>query len=120
MKVLVIDDSEIARARMTNQLRLHGHTVLELPSPIGATRTVLRENVEVVVIDIHLPTVSGDRLASLFRANPRMKNLGVVLVSGIDPEELLRLAQEVDADAVVSKGAIDRELPQAVLRAKRG
>jgi DNA-binding NarL/FixJ family response regulator len=104
--VLVIDDSEIARDHIQRLLSEAGLRVLTMASPIGATRTVLNDNVDVVVIDVLMPGMRGDKLAALFKSNPRFRNLGVVLVSGEDPAELSRLMKETRASAVVSKSDV--------------
>ena len=114
--VLVIDDSDISRAEMTRVLEGAGMQVMGLASPIGATRVILGGNVRAVVIDVEMPSLRGDRLAALFRGNPRMNGVGVVLVSGDTSEELARLATEARADASVSKTALSK-LPDAVRRA---
>jgi PleD family two-component response regulator len=115
--VLVIDDSDIARASMANLLAEAGLNVVELASPIGATRAILSHEVSVVVVDILMPGMRGDRLATLFRGNPRFKSVGVVLVSGESGVELDRLLTETGADAAVSKAALQGLLP-AVIRAR--
>lgn len=114
--VLVIDDSDISRAEMTRILEAAGLEVVGLASPIGATRVMLSGNVRAVVIDVEMPSLRGDRLAALFRGNPRMNGIGVVLVSGEKSEELSRLAIEARADEAVSKATLTR-LPDAVRRA---
>jgi CheY-like chemotaxis protein len=116
VKVLVIDDSETARDLMTRVLSPF-HTVFSLPSPIGATRTILSRNVDVVVVDVNLPGFQGDSLARLFRRNERMYNLGLVLVSGMDEDQLARLAR--DADAYVTKNDVVLQLAGCVLQAKK-
>ena len=113
--VLVIDDSDIAREEMRRLLSAAGLTVHTLASPIGATRAILDANVDVVVIDVLMPGMRGDRLAALFRSNPRFKSLGVVLVSGEHPNELSRLLAETRASAVVQKSDL-RQLVSAVQR----
>ena len=112
--VLVIDDSDIARAKMAQTLTEAGYRVLDLPSPIGATRGVVRHGVRLVVIDIHMPAMSGDKLAALFRDNPRLREVKVVLVSGLELDELEGIASDVMADAVVSKHDGDAALLAAV------
>lgn len=114
--VLVIDDSDISRAEMTRVLEEAGLDVISLASPIGATRVILNGNVSAVVIDVEMPSLRGDRLAALFRGNPRMNSIGVVLVSGESGEDLNRLAAEARADEAVAKTALAR-LPDAVRRA---
>jgi PleD family two-component response regulator len=116
--VLVIDDSDIARASMVNVLAQAGLDVLELASPIGATRAIIVNNVSVVVVDILMPGMRGDRLAALFRGNPRFKSLGVVLVSGERGVELDQLLTESGADAAVSKMQL-HDLVSAVVGVRR-
>ena len=54
-RVLLIDDDDIAREYLASLLRDAGHEVFELPSPIGATRTILSEGIEAVVLDVIMP-----------------------------------------------------------------
>lgn len=117
MNILVIDDSDVARAVMEETLAKGGHRVIGLSSPIGATRVVLREHIDVVVIDLQMPDVRGDRIAKLFRTGPRTQKLGVVLVSGFDRTELEELGKACEADVVVTKEDIRVHLPYAVMHA---
>jgi CheY-like chemotaxis protein len=112
-RVLVIDDCVVARAEMLHRLSRAGFHVTELSSPIGATRVVMDEAVHVVVIDIQMPSMRGDRLAALFKANPRFASVGVVLVTGAADTEIARLAASARADAVLSKSQLSR-LPDVV------
>src|SRR5687767_12926724 len=117
MNVLIIDDSEIAREVMSNTLNRHGHRVTALPSPIGVTRTVLRESIDVVVVDVNLPTINGDRVAMPFRKQTRLDRVGLVLVSSIDADVLERLGADSEADATVPKSEVSEKLAFAVMHA---
>lgn len=113
--VLVIDDSEIAREEATRVLRQAGFQVVALPSPIGATQAIVRHQARVVVVDVFMPTIRGDRLLTLFRKNQRLGRLSVILMSGHSEKELEHLQMEIQADAVLSKRNLDR-LPALVRR----
>jgi CheY-like chemotaxis protein len=106
--VLVIDDCEIARTEMTHRLGQAGFKVSKLASPIGATRVIVDQKIDVVVIDVQMPSIRGDRLAALFKGNPRFATLGVILVTGGDGAELAELGRVAKADAVLSKSRLDR------------
>jgi two-component system, chemotaxis family, response regulator WspR len=114
--VLIIDDSEIDREAMASVLSGAGLVVHVLPSPIGATRLARQLGVRAVVIDQNLPAMDGNKLAQLFRGNPVMRNIRVVLVSGNDDERMTEIAREARADAFVSKGRMHTELARTVLR----
>jgi CheY-like chemotaxis protein len=115
-KVLIIDDREEAREYMSRLLKDAGYEVFEQGSPIGATRVIIRMGIRVVVIDVNMPAMRGDKLAQLFRENPRFEDLGLVLVSGEPEDELRRIGKEVRADAVVSKAALSDALVSEVTR----
>ena len=60
MRVLVIDDDDIAREQLCSTLQAAGHETFELQSSIGATRCIHEQKVDAVVLDVMLPTVNGD------------------------------------------------------------
>ncbi len=104
---------------MCDLLREKGCEVHEVGSPIGVSRTIGDQKIDVLLLDVVMPELSGDKLARLLRNNPRMRQLSIVLVSGADQTQLTRLATEVAADAVVPKAAIHQELATVVISAFR-
>lgn len=117
MRTLIIDDDEIARELLRSNLEDAAMEVFDLPSPIGATKTIIDEKINVVVLDVMMPEVSGDKLAKLLRGNPKMGRVGIVLVSSLNPIELRKLQKESGADAIVEKSRIRQDLVSAVKRA---
>jgi CheY-like chemotaxis protein len=114
-RVLVIDDDEIVREVMCDLLTEKGCEAFNTGSPIGVTRLIGAHSIDVVVLDVMMPDISGDKLAKLLRSNPKLMQLSIVLVSGADEKNLSRIAADVKADAVVRKSDIHRELANAVL-----
>jgi len=113
-RVLVIDDSEIARDAMVAVLQGAGFSVSSLPSPIGSTREVIRNKIQVVVIDINMPALRGDSLAKLFRENTTFKDLRLVLISSTTASDIKRMAEQVNADAYLTKAQIHDDLAKIV------
>jgi CheY-like chemotaxis protein len=109
--VLVIDDSDIARSQLSKVISDAGMRAVDLASPIGATRAIIQNNVDVVVIDFFMPGMRGDRLAALFRDNPRFRQLGVVMISGESGTDFEQLCAEAGADAVVRKSELQKLVP---------
>jgi CheY-like chemotaxis protein len=110
MKALVIDDDDIARELIVSVLKRGGYETFDLPSPIGATQTILDRSIDILVLDLMMPALSGDKLAKMLRSNARLRNLTIVLVSSCDVDELQGLASSVKANAVVSKEDIRTKL----------
>ena len=101
--ILLIDDSDLLRRTIVRTLETHGYTIADLPSPMGATRAIIRQHVRLIILDINMPHLQGDKFAAQLRKNPRMITLKIVLFSGIDPSELERIGMRVHADAVANK-----------------
>jgi PleD family two-component response regulator len=116
LAVLVIDDSDIDRQAISDLLIRAGYDVHALPTPIRATRVARQLNVKVVVIDQNLPAMDGSKLAALFRKNPSMASIRVVLVSGGDETAMLALAREAEVDAFVSKRLMHDQLVKTIRR----
>jgi CheY-like chemotaxis protein len=119
LRVLVIDDDDIAREIIVDVLAREGHNVTSLPSPIGATKHIVENQIEVVVLDVMMPSMRGDKLAALLGRNPKLKNLGVVLVTSARAEDVSVLAEAVSSVTIVAKEGLQAELPQAVRRAAK-
>jgi CheY-like chemotaxis protein len=114
MKALVIDDDDIARELIVSELQRGGYETFDLPSPIGATQAILDRSIEIVVLDLMMPALSGDKLAKMLRSNARLRDLTIVLVSSCDVDQLRGLASSVKANAVVSKHEIRTRLLPAL------
>lgn len=111
IRVLVIDDSDVARAATCDVVRSVGLEPIELPTPIGATREIIRHEIKIVILDVNMPSMSGDKLATLFRANPRFAGLRILLISGAPSSEMQRLVLDSQADGYVSKAELRVRLP---------
>ncbi len=119
LRVLLIDDDDVAREFLASLLREAGNQVFELPSPIGATRTILAEGIDAVVLDVFMPQMDGDKSAKMLRENPRLADLAIILISSTDPSKLEEIAARVGADAVVAKANARSSLAPTVRGAVR-
>jgi CheY-like chemotaxis protein len=110
VNVLIIDDSELARAQMRRLLIGAGVKVFEQSSAIGATRNILQNAIDVALVDISMPGLSGDKLVGLLRDNPRLRGLVIVVVSAKTESELHELVGPSMADAALSKERVEADL----------
>jgi CheY-like chemotaxis protein len=114
--VLVIDDSDVDRHVMAQLLVGSGFVVHELPTAIGATRMARQFHAGVVVVDQNLPALDGAKLAMLFRDNPSMKDVRIVLISSNDELTMTKVAREARVDAFVSKSRMHTDLVPTIKR----
>lgn len=117
--VLVVDDNALNRAAILRLLRKAGISAVASDSAIGATRLAIRCQVSVVVADLNMPAMQGSSLLQVFRRNPRLRHVGMVLLSGVSAQELVSAASEVDADAAIAKLDMAKTLVPTVTRLMR-
>ncbi|HEX2875292.1 MAG TPA: response regulator [Polyangiaceae bacterium] len=116
IRVVVIDDDDFEREFVVDLLKRAGHfNVSSMSSVFGLTNHLINEQVEVVVLDVMMPSIRGDKLAALLRKSPALAKLGVVLMSSLPESELAALMAEVEVDAFVPKANLRTELA-AVIR----
>lgn len=108
-RILVVDDSDVARETIVATLREAGFEVIERSSPIGVSREVIRQEVCAVVLDVEMPALRGDKLAQLLRSNSE-GDVRLVLVSSLPEQELREIGERVGADGVVPKARVTSEL----------
>lgn len=118
-RVMVVDDSDVARETIVHTLRDAGFEVIERSSPIGVSREVIRQRVCAVVLDVEMPALRGDKLATLLRANSN-EDVRLVLVSSIPEQQLRQIGQRVGADGVVPKARVASELVVLLERLSSG
>ena len=109
-RVLVIDDTEVSRMAIAEVLTAAGCQVLQLASAIGATRMIMQHKVQAAVIDVAMPGLSGDKLITLLRDNPRLRDLAIIVVSARSAEELEAIRDATGADGAVDKANLAHEL----------
>jgi DNA-binding response OmpR family regulator len=97
-RVLVVDDEPSIRLLCRVNLELDGHEVLEAHSLATARATLAEEDVDVVVLDVHLGGERSDPLVTECRA--QQPPIPVVLVTGSVEITDSGLS---DADAVLPK-----------------
>ena len=117
-RLLIVDDEESVRSALRNALEADGYSIAEAADGATALTLLQSEPCEVVISDHMMPGLSGDKLAKMLRANPRLGLLGIVLVSSCSPEQLAQVAESVRADAVVRKSEIRHKLLPMMMRVR--
>jgi len=79
-RVLVVDDEPSIRLLCRVNLELEGHEVLEAHSVASARATLAEEDVDLLVLDVHLQRERSDELVA--ECHARRPPIPVVLVTG--------------------------------------
>ncbi len=115
LRILLVDDSPIARATQGALARALGHRVDEASDGPDALRMSATERYDAVVTDIQMPGMDGFELTRRLKAAPATASVPVVVVSSLASPEDRRRGIDAGADAYLLKGELSAEALAQVL-----
>jgi CheY-like chemotaxis protein len=104
-KILVVDDSDIALELARIRLEEAGFEVETLNSPFGFSAALWAQKPDLVLLDVSMPALQGDRLLQIAHRQGGKRRCPMVLYSDRSEQELRELAQSCGADGYVRKSA---------------
>ena len=113
-KIFVLDDSPTFLSFVRLHLEIQGYPVFTFESPLGITREVVRQQPDLVIVDVKMPSITGDKVCRLLRAASYGKRVVVLLHSSLPKEELRGLALRCGADGYLEKSSDLRPLIQEI------
>ena len=120
-RILIVDDEPAITELLSLILRHDGHQTKVAADAAEATERVRAELPDLVVLDWMLPGESGTALARRWRADPRTRDLPIVMLTARSEETDLVQGLDSGADDYLSKPFSNAELLariRAVLRRK--
>jgi two-component system chemotaxis response regulator CheY len=122
VKVLVVDDSAVARRVVIKTLEMSGAAISGIVQAADGAQglaAVARENPDLVITDLNMPVMDGIEMLGRLREAPETAELPVIVVSTEGSET--RLAQVCAAHAAfVRKPFTPEQLVRAVIAAIKG
>lgn len=105
--VMVVDDTLMVRELQRSMLERAGYLVRSASDGVEALEILDHEPVDLVVTDLEMPNLDGFLLTSSIRANPRLANIPVLIVSSHASEDEHRRGLESGADGFIVKASFD-------------
>ena len=121
-RVLVVDDYPGARYRRMRILSEDGgFEVVEEFLGRSAVQRAINEQVDVVLVDLHLPDITGLEVCRAIRENPHTATLPVLLISAVaEEEEAAKLAKASGANGFLPDAVEPAALVAAIRQALAG
>jgi len=96
LRILVVDDEPVVLEALEALLAREGHTVMRAQDGEGALRQAQAERPDIILLDLHLPGLSGFEVVTRLRQIPSLEAVPVVAFSGkfVTPEERTLLTQQ--------------------------
>ncbi len=85
--ILLVDDNHNMRKLLRFQFQRRGHKVLEAASGSEALEAVRRTHVDLITLDLMMPTMSGYDLLGMLTEDPMTRDTPVLIISVVEDRE---------------------------------
>ena len=102
-RILIVDDNRTVLKVLSSVLERAGFEVATREEPIGTTVALMREQPDLVILDVNMPALEGDELVRSIRKRSALDHVFVVLYSALPESDLAELARACGADAHIQK-----------------
>src|SRR5262245_33689426 len=82
--ILVVDDFEPNRQTLVRYLKLEGHSAVVAENGVQALVRLREQPVDMILLDIVMPEMDGYAVLEQLRADPALRHIPVVVISGLD------------------------------------
>ncbi len=102
-RILLVDD-DLAHLVSTRGIEAEGYVVFTHSQGFGTTNLVKMIQPDLVLLDVNMPGLSGENLASVLKANSATRQTAVVFYSSNDEDTLRASVKRLGVDGYISKG----------------
>jgi two-component system chemotaxis sensor kinase CheA/two-component system sensor histidine kinase and response regulator WspE len=120
LRILLVDDSAIAREAEAALLRSLGHEVEEAVDGEDGWQRLQPGGHHLLVTDVQMPVLDGIDLTRRVKSTPRFVKLPIVILSSLSAPEERRRGVDAGADAYLVKGELEAESFAATLERLTG
>jgi two-component system, cell cycle sensor histidine kinase and response regulator CckA len=106
-KVLVVDNNPVMLSFMNNLLVSHGYQVSTAEDGLAVVKILETQRPDVIITDLIMPNISGEKLCRMIRKMPHMKDVYVIILSAVAAEHESDLA-ELGANVCIAKGSFNK------------
>lgn len=115
--ILLVDDNEIVLEVTTAHLEDAGFSVVAIASPLRINPAIREYNPDLILLDVHMPVLSGRRTAEILKQYNISKSIPVLLFSGAEESELEEISTDLELEGFVNKSASSGDLVQSIEQA---
>ena len=112
--ILVVDDDELASKAVVQLLTRRGFTMLTAPNGREALRVLGERPVDVLVLDVMMPEMTGLEVCHVLRADARFRDLPVILLTGCDDFETRAAGMKLGVSEFLCKPFAPHELMERI------
>ena len=113
-KILIVEDSPLNMKLLEMVLRAKSYTLLKATDGKEALDIAVREQPDLIIMDIQLPKMSGLEVARRLRETPAFSHTPIIAITAYAMKGDKERVIESGCDAYLSKPINTRELPEVI------
>lgn len=103
-KILVVDDSEIIRVNLKNDLLAQGYDIVEADNGLkGLEVAAQNSDINLIISDVNMPEMDGPTMCKRLHNNPDTKHIPIVMLTTQSNPELKASCKEYGVIAWITK-----------------
>src|SRR5215813_1962732 len=117
--ILIIEDDEYSREAIEHLLNAMGCETISAAGGIPGYRAARRLSPDVIVLDLNLPDIDGQRVLRKLRGNRALGQVPIIVITGYGPNEI-PVGVSSSADFCITKPASFDGVIRAIFNLLRG
>ncbi len=102
-RILVVDDYQMNRLKLSRVLEQEGHTVSLAENGQQALEILRRETIDVVLLDIVMPEMDGHEVLAIMKGDNRLRDIPVIVISAVEEVDSAVRSIEMGAEDYLPK-----------------
>lgn len=102
-RILLIEDETDMVYALTLQLEATDYKVLSATDGQAGLDMARKENPDLIILDLMLPRMDGYKICRMLKFDERYKQIPIIMFTARAQDQDRKLAQEVGADAYITK-----------------
>lgn len=115
-KILVVDDDKEILMLVSARFSALGFQVLLAHNGKEGLKIAETEKPDLILLDVMLPEMDGFEVCSTLKSNPKFKNIPIVMLTGLNQVNDVKIAIEKGANSYISKPFDSQQLVDVVER----
>jgi len=101
-KILLVEENDISRQYETRLVQ-EGFSVIQARDMIEAMKFLREQTPDLIILDLYMKKMDGFKALSILKANPKWKELPVIVCSTSSTEDVMRKVVDAGADEFLNK-----------------
>jgi two-component system cell cycle response regulator DivK len=112
--ILLIEDYADSARLVLRALRPYGYRLLHAPDGESGLLMAIEEKPDLILLDLGLPDLEGQTLATFFKSTPELAKIPLVAVTAWPPHTAEEMARAYGCNGYISKPISPKKFPSQI------